>query len=119
MDTAANAYVTGFTASREFPTTPDSLQPASVDFSPEIFFDAFVTKIGEHCLVTAATPLSINFGVVPQLIRSVAMPVRLTLAEPVTDFQALLSDQLNFEVATTPRFVSEREVEFDVFFLPR
>jgi len=47
------------------------------------------------------------------------MPVRLTLAEPVTDFQALLSDQLNFEVATTPRFVSEREVEFDVFFLPR
>jgi hypothetical protein len=45
LDTAANAYVTGFTASREFPTTPDSLQPASVDFSPEIFFDAFVTKI--------------------------------------------------------------------------
>jgi len=119
LDTAANAYVTGFTASREFPTTPDSLQPASVDFSPEIFFDAFVTKIGEHCLVTAATPLSINFGVVPPLVRSVAMPVRLTLAEPVTDFQALLSDQLNFEVATTPRFVSEREVEFDVFFLPR
>ena len=119
LDTAANACVTGITASREFPTTPDSLQPTSVDMSSEVFFDAFVTKIGQPCLITSADPLNINFGVVPPLVRSVAIPVRLTLAEPVTDFQAVLSDQLNFEVATTPRFVSDREVEFDVFFLPR
>lgn len=119
LDSAANAYVTGNTGSREFPTTPGTFQPASIDPSSSMFLDAFVAKIGEPCLVTSATPLNINFGVVPPLVRSAAMPVRLTLAEPVTDFQALLSDQLNFQVASTPRFVSDRAVEFDVFFLPR
>src|SRR5207244_13422157 len=39
LDTAGNAYVTGDTLSRNFPTTPDATQP---DFGGDR--DAFVTK---------------------------------------------------------------------------
>lgn len=122
LDGFNDAYLTGFSASREFPTTPDSLQPVSVDPGNEngFFLDAFAAKIGERCLVTAATPTSINFGVVPPLVRSAARTVRLIVDRDVQEFGATLSDEINFEVDfQSGRRISATEVEFDIYFLPR
>ena len=41
VDASGNAYVTGFTVSTDFPTTPGTLQPASGGG----FFQAFITKL--------------------------------------------------------------------------
>ena len=122
LDRFNDAYLTGFSASREFPTTPDSLQPVSVDPGNEngFFLDAFVSKIGERCLVTAATPTSIDFGVVPPLVRSAARTVRLVVDREVQEFGATLSDEINFEVDfQSGRRISATEVEFDIYFLPQ
>ena len=44
VDNSGNAYVTGITASTNFPTTPGSLQPTAVPS----YFDAFVTAINPN-----------------------------------------------------------------------
>ena len=101
LDAVDNAYLAGFTGSREFPTTPNSLQPVSIDpggVKTGAFFDAFAAKIGERCLVTSASPTIIDFGVIPPLLQSAPATVTLTLDGDVLDFGATLSDELNFEV---------------------
>src|ERR1019366_175511 len=56
VDSFGNAYVTGFTASRNFPTM-NPLQPAQGDGG--LFGDAFVAKIAN---APALTPQYLNFG---------------------------------------------------------
>ncbi len=122
LDAVDNAYLAGFTGSREFPTTPNSLQPVSIDpggVKTGAFFDAFAAKIGERCLVTSASPTIIDFGVIPPLLQSAPATVTLTLDGDVLDFGATLSDELNFEVDFEGRRISDTEIEFDVFFQPQ
>src|SRR5207244_5102935 len=45
VDAAGNAYVTGFTASTDFPTTAGAFQTAFAGTGPFGFGDAFVTKL--------------------------------------------------------------------------
>jgi hypothetical protein len=51
VDSAGNAYVTGFTGSSDFPTTTDAFQTAGVS-------DAFVTKIGDYVIAGRVTDSS-------------------------------------------------------------
>lgn len=56
VDAAGHAYLCGYTSSREFPTTPDAVQP--VIPGPENGLDAFLTRVGP----TGALVYSTFFG---------------------------------------------------------